>query len=90
MYANFLLGELRVSDDAREALGRTPLDLIARHAMNEHGRITAAEAQSNARSMQDLGEIISRYCVDPTNAKRGCVLVTTSPNWLDTSVELER
>lgn len=47
MYANFLLGNLRVTEPAKIKLKRIPLDLIARHAVNDHGNITAREAKCN-------------------------------------------
>lgn len=89
MYSTFLLGKLHVSELARNALGRMPLDLIARHAINEHGDITPREAKRNVRSMNDAGEIISRYLIDPTNPRLGHVLVITNETWSDTSVKLE-
>lgn len=89
MFANFLLGQLRVDSRARKTLGRIPLDLIARHAINEHGQITPAEKKSNDRGMKDCGKILSRYPVDPTNPAAGHVLVITSDNWQETLVSLE-
>jgi hypothetical protein len=89
MYANFLLGELHVSDVARITLKRIPLDLIARHAVNEHGQITARERANNQQAMRDLGEIRSRYMIDPTNPRLGSVLVVTCETWSDTRVTLE-
>ncbi len=89
MYANFLLGNLDVSERACQALGRQPLDLIARHAINEHGDVTAREAKRNEQAMKDLGEIRSRYLVDPTNPKLGYVVVTTCATWSSTTVCLE-
>lgn len=89
MYANFLLGELHCSDAVCAALGRTPLDLVARHAVNEHGQITPRENMKNQRAMKEVGEILSRYMVDPTNPRLGHVLVITSECWSDTHVKLE-
>ena len=40
MQANFLLGALAITPQAQLILKRIPLDLIARHAVNEHGLIT--------------------------------------------------
>lgn len=89
MYATFLLGDLHVSEQARAALGRMPLDLIARHAVNEHGQITPREAKRNEQSMNDAGEIISRYLIDPTNPSLGHVVVITDASWGQTNVILE-
>ncbi len=89
MYAAFLLGDLHVSEQAASALKRVPLDLIARHAVNEHGHITVREARRNEKAMKDAGEILSRYLIDPTNPKLGHVLVITSETWNETNVKLE-
>jgi hypothetical protein len=89
MYANFLLGTLHVSAAAAVKLKRVPLDLVARHAINEHGRVTALEAKRNEAGMKTLGRIVSRYPVDPTNPKEGSVLVVTRATWDLTTVKLE-
>ena len=89
MHATFLLGNLHCSDKAKKALNRTPLDLIARHAVNDHGIISKQEAQQNVVAMEYCGEIISRYLIDPTKPKRGHVLVITTASWGDTHVQLE-
>lgn len=90
MYSNFLLGRLIVSAAAKRALGRTPLDLIARHAINDHGLIAAHQRARNLKSMRDLGEIVSRYQVDPTNPRAGFVLVRTEPCWGKTTIIMEK
>lgn len=59
MQTNFLLGEIKLTTAARLQLKRIPLDLICRHAINEHGHITASEARRNASGMDTLGAIIS-------------------------------
>lgn len=89
MYANFLLGTLSVTEAAAARLGRTPLDLIARHAINDHGVITQAEARRNQISMKRLGPILSRFQIDPTDEKQGHVLVITDEEWKSTTVQLE-
>lgn len=89
MHANFLLGVLNVSENAQLKLKRIPLDLIARHAINEHGVLTRRELHRNAISMKTLGEITSRYPVDPTDNSQGNVLVITSQAWSQTVVKLE-
>lgn len=90
MISHFLLGQLKIDDAATKKLGRCPLDLIARHAINEHGKITPDELADNMRSLKDCGAIKSRYMVDPTNPAAGFVIVETSESWAETTVTLER
>ena len=90
MLCHFLLGQLKIDDEATKKLGRCPLDLIARHAINEHGRVTAAELAENRRSLKDCGAITSRYMVDPTDLTAGFVIVKTSDGWAETTVTLEK
>ncbi len=89
MYANFLLGNLRVTEAAKIKLKRLPLDLIARHAVNDHGHITTREAKRNAVALQRTGTILSRFYVDPTDHAQGSVVVVTHETWDDTVVKLE-
>ncbi len=89
MFANFLLGHLRVTEAAKIKLKRLPLDLIARHAVNDHGNITPREAKRNELAMRRTGEILSRYPIDPTDPKQGSVVVITHETWDDTVVCLE-
>ena len=89
MYANFLLGHLRVTPDARIKLKRLPLDLIARHAVNDHGNITRREAKLNEIALKRTGRIVSRYFLDPTDHSQGSVMVVTHESWDDTVVKLE-
>lgn len=89
MYANFLLGSLVVSEGAAARLGRTPLDLLARHAVNDHGLLTKDERLANMKSMRQMGPIISRYPVDPTDVEAGFVIVETNTSWSETWVKLE-
>ena len=70
-------------------LKRQPYDLVARHAINEHGLITAREAAKNAESMKHVGEIISRYPSDPTNPKAKKILITTKETWTETVISVE-
>lgn len=68
MMAKFLLGELVITKAASKALGRAPLDLIARHAVLDHGKITVREHKRNRMGLRDsIGEVISRYDIDPTD-----------------------
>ena len=89
MYSNFLLGTLRVSRAAKVKLKRIPYDLIARHAVNEHGAISKTETISNLASMKTVGEIMSRYAVDPTDKAQGNIVVITRASWDETLVRLE-
>lgn len=89
MQANFLLGALAITPQAQLVLKRIPLDLIARHAVNEHGLITRREREANALSMHTLGPIVSRYRVDPLNPKAGYVVIRTTECWTNTLVEIE-
>jgi len=88
MQTNFLLGEIKLTSDARMKLKRIPLDLICRHAINEHGHITESEARRNARNMETLGPILSRYKADPTDPKSPEVVVYTRECWDETVVYL--
>lgn len=89
MRSNFLLGSLLLTEKARLALRRQPYDLVARHAVNEHGNITAKELQQNIASMHSLGPIVSRYKADPTNARSPNILVITKKSWCETVVSIE-
>ena len=89
MQTNFLLGTIQVTEDARKALGRQPYDLLARHAINEHGQVSSAELKKNLVGMNTLGPIISRYRVDPTNPTSKAVVVKTAITWSKTVIYLE-
>lgn len=88
MKSNFLLGNLKLNDSARIKLKRIPMDLIARHAVQEHGLVTAKELEANTLAMKTLGEIKSRYYIDPTDKKAGTVIVVTRRTWDETTVML--
>lgn len=89
MQTNFLLGEIKLTPAARIQLKRVPLDLICRHAINEHGHITQSEARRNARNMDTLGPIISRYKADPTDSKSPDVVIYTRETWDETIIYLD-
>ncbi len=89
MYSNFLLGTLRVSRGAKVKLKRVPYDLIARHAVNEHGQLTAKENIANLAAMKTVGSIMSRYMIDPTDRAKGSVVIVTRAAWDETLVRLE-
>lgn len=90
MHCNFLLGKLIVESDVRDLLGRTPLDLVARHAICEHGIVGPRRLKINADSAQHIGEIQSEYLADPTDPSKGTVVVTTSDDWSETTVRLKK
>lgn len=89
MISYFLLGTLRVTEEAKIKLKRIPLDLIARHAVCEHGDITSHEQRANANAKRSVGVILSRYPADPTDRRTGNVLVITNESWDETVVQLE-
>ena len=86
MFAKFLLGRIRIEDKAKEILGRTPLDLIARHAVLDHGQVSKAQLQNNLNSLATGGEISSAFFVDPGNPKAGQITITTEAGWGGTLV----
>ena len=89
MRSNFLLGSLVVTNAARIKLRRVPLDLVARHAVNDHGLATLRELRANLHGMQTVDQIISRYVVDPTDPTQGLVEVVTDDSWSTTTVRLK-
>lgn len=89
MHTNFLLGEITVTATALATLGRMPLDLVARHAVNEHGSITPRERRQNLLAMETGGAIISRYPINPNQPGLGRVMVITQKSWGSTAVQLE-
>ena len=90
MQTNFLLGVLKLTEPARMALKRQPYDLIARHAVNEHGNITKEEREANEKGMRTIGPIVSRYKSDPTNPKSPNILVYTRDRWDETIIALDQ
>lgn len=89
MQTNFLLGHISVTPEALVVLKRIPLDLVARHAVNEHGLITPRQRKINERSMKTIGPIVSRYRADPTDPRTKYVLVETSESWGATLISIE-
>ena len=89
MQTNFLLGHLQLTQQARMTLKRLPYDLVARHAINEHGTITARERKRNALSMLTIGPIVSRYRADPTDPKSPYVRIETDETWGSTTISIE-
>jgi hypothetical protein len=89
MQTNFLMGTLKLTAAASMVLKRQPYDLICRHAINEHGNITAKEATRNANSMITLGMILSRYKSDPNDPNSPNVLIITRETWDETLITIE-
>ena len=89
MQTNFLLGALRLTEPARLALKRQPYDLVCRHAINDHGRISKSERAMNELSMMTLGPIISRYRADPTDPQSKNIIILTKDTWSETLIALE-
>jgi hypothetical protein len=89
MKANFLLGSLKITPEARRALHRLPYDLICRHAVGDYGQITEQERKANELGMKTLGRILSRYSVDPTNPHSPKVRISTEETWRETIVSIE-
>lgn len=88
MQSKFLLGRIQVTTAAKRALGRHPLDLIARHAVGDYGRVGVRERDLNDHNRERGGEILSRYYIDPTRPELGCVEVVTLSGWGRTIVRL--
>lgn len=89
MRSNFLLGTLLVDDAVKVKLKRTPLDLLARHAVNDHGLATLRELRSNQHAMQTADAIVSRYAADPTDPSQGFVEIITTESWATTTIKLK-
>ena len=89
MQTNFLLGAVVMTEHARLELKRLPYDLIARHAINDHGLITKAERRTNEMSMLVVGPIRSRFKADPTSSRSKYVLIDTDATWGQTLIHIE-
>jgi len=89
MQTNFLLGALHITPEVSMVLKRRPFDLLARHALNEHGWITRSERKINERSMLTVGPIKSRYKADPTKFFSKMILVQTDSTWSNTHITVE-
>ena len=90
MFAKFLLGSIKIEDNVRHELGRTPLDLISRHAVCEHGIASPRRHKQNLLALAEAGEIQSEYLVDPLDPTAGTVLVTTIAGWGETCVTIKK
>ena len=87
MYANFLLGRLKVTTAAKVKLKRTPLDLVARHAIGDHGEVSTRQLKQNQAAFHTASQIVSRYRVVSSSTEY--VRVVTDDGWENTTVELE-
>lgn len=90
MFAKFLLGSIKVDDSVRHELGREPLDLIARHAVCEHGVASPRRCKQNLLALAEAGEIQSEYLADPLDPTAGTVLVITTAGWGETCVTMKK
>ena len=70
-------------------LKRQPYDLLARHALNEHGLLTPDEIRANIVGLETCGEILSRYPADPTNPKSSRITIRTMASWHETLIAVE-
>lgn len=89
MFSKFLLGQLRFTDEVMEVLERTPLDLVARHAVCDFGVATPRQVKANSYALQEGGEIRSEYLIDPTHPERGRITVVTKAGWGETKVAIK-
>ncbi|MFE1573691.1 hypothetical protein ACFIQG_17975 [Comamonas odontotermitis] len=90
MHSQFLLGQISIRPEVRKLLGREPLDLVARHAVCEHGQITRRQFLLNKEGYNTGGEIRSRYRADPTDKNSPYIEVITRATWNETVVVLEK
>ena len=86
MYSKFLLGNLHMEETVIRVMGRTPIDLLARHAVCDFGRISARRLKQNMASLACWGEIQSEFPADPTDPHAGIIRITTSAGWGETDI----
>ena len=89
MFSKFLLGQLHFTEEVVEVLERTPLDLVARHAVCDFGLATPRQTKANSYALREGGEIRSEYLIDPTHPERGRVTVVTKAGWGETKVAIK-
>lgn len=90
MYNCFLLGRLRVDDAVRRELHRTPLDMIARHAVGDFGLVSPRRVKQNLLALDTGEEILSEYLADPSRPDGVRIRVRTKGGWGTTEVTLIR
>ena len=88
MHANFLLGTLIYEESVEAAIGRNPLDLIARHAVCDHGIVGRRQKVRNRVALGERGEIVSEYRLNPLHPEDGSIRITTSAGWGETVVSI--
>ena len=88
MFSKFMLGSVVVDDSVREELQRTPLDLVARHAVYDFGCVTPRVEKQNLIAAKRGGEIVSEYLVDPEHPGGRRIRVVTTEGWGHTIVSL--
>lgn len=88
MFNRFLLGRLTVDNAVRRALQRTPLDMVARHAVGDFGVVSVRRNKQNLIALDTGDEIISEYLADPTQPDGLRVRVVTAGGWGSTHVSL--
>jgi hypothetical protein len=88
MFSKFMLGSVVIDDSVREELQRTPLDLVARHAVCDFGRVTTRVVKQNLIAVKRGGEVVSEYLIDPERPEGRRVRVVTAEGWGHTLVSL--
>ena len=88
MHANFLLGTLIYEESVEAAIGRNPLDLIARHTVCDHGIVGRRQKVRNRVALGERGEIVSEYRLNPLHPEDGSIRITTSAGWGETVVSI--
>ena len=88
MHANFLLGTLIYEESVEAAIGRNPLDLIARHAVCDHGIVSRRQKVRNRVALDEHDEIVSEYHLNPLHPEDGSIRFTTSAGWGETVVSI--
>ena len=86
MFSKFLLGTLKVDDAVKQILGRTPLDLVARHAVCDFGVVSPRQYKANLLALEEAETIVSEYLVELGSEESGRVRVTTRTGWDRTDV----
>ena len=88
MNARFLLGTITITEDVKALLGRSPYDLVARHAILENGVVSARRRKLNAMAMATGDEIVSEYLSDPTDPDSPHIRIVTSGGWGKTRISV--
>lgn len=90
MFNRFLLGKIRIAPGVIALLGREPLDLVARHAVADFGRVGSRVKAKNMRAISGdvADEVVSKYPADPTDPRSPLITVTTLAGWGMTIVTL--